>query len=94
MMSDNDGQMIFGDLGGLRLHPTFVLQVRKNPEKKPHQETCPERGLNPDPLRDRRACCRLAHSGGRLNRHYIGRECACLEITQWEGARNIPLDNG
>ena len=30
---DNDGQMIFGDLGGLKSFPTFVLQVRKNPEK-------------------------------------------------------------
>ena len=35
MMSDvdNDGQMIFGDLGGLKLL-TFVLQVRKIPQKK------------------------------------------------------------
>ena len=29
---DNDGQMIFGDLGGLKL-PDIVLQMRENPEK-------------------------------------------------------------
>ena len=31
--------------------------------KKTTQETCPDRGSNPGPLRDRRACCRLLHSG-------------------------------
>ena len=39
--------------------------MRKNTEKNLTQETCPDRGSNPDPLRDRRARCRLAHSGGR-----------------------------
>ena len=39
---------------------TFVLQVRKNPT----QETCPDRGSNPGPLRDKRACYHLLHSGG------------------------------
>ena len=49
MSDDDDGQMIFGDLGGLKL-PTFVLQVRKNPEK-----TSPRK---PVPTGDRtRACC-------------------------------------
>ena len=43
---------------------TFVLQVRKNPEKTFTQEICPDRGSNPGPLRDRRTCYRLAHSGG------------------------------
>ena len=32
--------------------PTFVLQVRKNSEKKLTQETCPDRGSNLDPLRE------------------------------------------
>ena len=32
VMNDDDGQMIFGDLGGLKL-PDIVLQVRKNPVK-------------------------------------------------------------
>ena len=32
------------------------------------QETCPDRGSNPGPLHDRRACYRLLHIGGRLVR--------------------------
>ena len=55
--------MIFGDLGGLKSFPTFVLQVRKNPEK-----TSPDRGSNSGPLRDRRACYCLAHSSGQHSR--------------------------
>ena len=62
---DNDGQMIFGDLGGLKL-PKICLKGEKKPEKKVTQETCPDRGSNPGPLRDRRACYRLAHNGGLL----------------------------
>ena len=55
-----------GILWALRF-PTFVLQVRKNPEKKKNltQETCPDRGSNPGPLRDKRACYHLLHSGGQ-----------------------------
>ena len=45
--------------------PRFVLQVRKNPEKNLTQETCPDRGSNPGPLRDKRACYHLLHSGGQ-----------------------------
>ena len=52
---DYGGQMIFGFL-------TFVWQVRKNPEKTLTDETCPDRGSNPDPLRDRQACYRLFQS--------------------------------
>ena len=65
MMSDddNDGQMIFGDLGGLKL-PDFCLRGEKKPRKNLTQEICPDWGSNPGPLRDRRACNRLAHSGG------------------------------
>ena len=60
MMSvdNNDGQMIFGDLGGLKL-PDICLAGEENPEK-----TCPYRGSNPGPLRDRRACYHLLHRGG------------------------------
>ena len=47
---DYDGQMIFGDLGGLKF-----------------PDICPDRGSNPGPLRDKRACYHLLHSGGRLN---------------------------
>ena len=67
MISDDDGQMMFGDLGGLKL-PDICLIGEENPRKYLTQETCPDRGLNPGPLRDRRACCRLAHSGGRTEK--------------------------
>ena len=66
MMSDdddNDGQMIFGDLGGLKLRD-ICLTGEEKPRKNLTQETCPDRGSIPGPLRDRRACCRLANSGG------------------------------
>ena len=62
---DNDGQIIFGDLGGLKL-PDICLTGEEKPRKNLTQETCPDRGTNPGPLRDRRACCRLAHSGRLL----------------------------
>ena len=63
MSDDNDGQMIFGDLGGLKL-PDICLTGEEKPRKKLTQETCPDRGSNPGPLRDRRACYHLVHSGG------------------------------
>ena len=62
-MDDNDGQMIFGDLGGLKL-PEIRFTGEENPRKNLSQETCPDRGSNRGPLRDRRACYHLAHSGG------------------------------
>ena len=62
---DNDGQMIFGDLWGLKL-PNICLTGEENHGKNLTQETCPDRGSNPGPLRDRRACYRLAHSGGQF----------------------------
>ena len=59
MMDDYDGQMIFGDLMGLSFL-TFVLQVRKNPEKtSPRKLT---RGSNPGPLCDKRSCYHLFHT--------------------------------
>ena len=58
-----DGQMIFGDLGGLKF-PDICLTGEENPEKENlTQETCPDRGSNPGPLRDKRACYHLLHSG-------------------------------
>ena len=65
MMSDddNDGQMIFGDLGGLKL-PDICLTGEEKPRKNLTLETCPDRESNRGPLRDRGASCRLAHSGG------------------------------
>ena len=58
-MDDNDGQMVFGDLGSLKF-PDICLAGEENPEKNFTQETCPDRGSNPGPLRDRRACYHLA----------------------------------
>ena len=57
---DNDGQMIFGVLGDLKVSDIYLTGEEK-PRKHLTQETCPDRGSNPAPLRDRRACCRLAH---------------------------------
>ena len=63
MMYDNDGQMIFGDFGGLKL-PDISLTGEEKPRKNLTQETCPNWGSNPGPLRDKRACYHLLHSGG------------------------------
>ena len=58
MMDDYDGQMIFGDLLGLKL-PDIRFTGEEKPRKKLTQETCPDRGSNPGPLRDKRACYHL-----------------------------------
>ena len=64
IMDDYDGKMIFGDLEGLKL-PDICLTGEEKPRKNLTQETCPDRGSNPGPLRDRRACNHLSHSGGQ-----------------------------
>ena len=66
MNDDNDGQMIFGDLGGLKL-PDICLIGEEKSRKILTLETCPDRGSNPGPQRDRRACYRLSDSGGLSN---------------------------
>ena len=66
MMDDYYGQMIFGDLMGLKL-PDIRLTGEEKPRKNLTQETCPDRGSNPGPLRDKRACSHLFHSGGLDN---------------------------
>ena len=53
-MDDNDGHMIFGELGGLKL-PDICLTGEEKPRKKLTKETCPDRGSNPGPLREKRA---------------------------------------
>ena len=63
MMDDYEGQMIFGDLVDLKL-PDIRLTGEENPRKNLTQETCPDRGSNPGPLRDKRSCYHLLHSGG------------------------------
>ena len=60
-----DGQLIFGDHVDLKF-PDTCLTGEEKPRKNLTQEICPERGTNPGPLRDRRACYRLFHSGGRF----------------------------
>ena len=62
---DYGGKMIFGDLVGLKF-PDICLTGEEKPRKNITQETCPDRGSNPGPLRDRRACYRLAHSGVQI----------------------------
>ena len=62
IMDDNNGQMIFGELGGLKL-PHICLTDEKKNQNNLTQETCPDRGSNPGPLRDRHACYRLFNSG-------------------------------
>ena len=47
---DNEGQMIFGDLGGLKL-PDICLTGEEKPRKNLTQKTCPNLGSNPGPLR-------------------------------------------
>ena len=58
MMDDYDGQMIFRDLVDLNL-PDIRLTGEEKPRKILTQETCPDRGSNPGPLRDKRACYQL-----------------------------------
>ena len=53
--------MIFRHLMFPDICPTVEEKHRKNHT----QETCPDRESNPGPLRDRHACYRLFHSGGR-----------------------------
>ena len=50
MTNDYDGQMIFGDLVGLKL-PEIRLTGEEKPRTNLTQETCPDRGSNPGPLR-------------------------------------------
>ena len=63
MMDKYDGQMIFGDLVGLKL-PDIRHTSEEKPRKNLTQETCYDRGSNPGPLRDKSACYHLFHSGG------------------------------
>ena len=58
-----DGQMIFGDLVGLKL-PDISLTGEEKPQKNLTQETCPDQGSNLGPLRDKHACYHLFHSSG------------------------------
>ena len=59
-MDDNDGQMIFGDLGGLKLPDICLMGEEKTSPRK----LVPTGGSNPGLLHDRRACYHLLLSGG------------------------------
>ena len=52
---DDDGQMIFGDLGGLKF-PDICLIGEEKPRKNLTQETCPDRD------RTRARCVTSAHA--------------------------------
>ena len=45
---DNDGEMIFGDLGGLKL-PDICLTGEEKPPKKPHPVNLSRLGIEPGP---------------------------------------------
>ena len=59
-------KMIFGDLGCLKL-PDICLTGEEKPRKNLTQETRPDRGSNPGPLRDKRACYHLLHGYFRFS---------------------------
>ena len=82
---DNDGQMIFEDFGSLKL-PNICLIGEEKPRKNLTQETCPGRGSNPGPLRDRRACWRLAHSGGQI--YYMTNKYMIIKLTAYSDGHN------
>ena len=48
IMDDNDGQMIFGDLGGLKL-PDICLTGEEKIPKKPHPRNLSRPGIEPGP---------------------------------------------
>ena len=50
IMDDNDGQMIFGDLGGQKLPDICLTGEEKLRNKNRTQETCPDWGSNSGPL--------------------------------------------
>ena len=70
-MDDYDGQMMFGDLVGLKL-PDIRLTGEEKPRKNLIQEACPNRGSNLDPLRDKHACYHLFHNGWHSSQSTIG----------------------
>ena len=78
---DDDAQMIFGDLGGLKF-PDICLTGEEKPRKNLTQETCPDRGSNPGPLHDKRACYQLLHSGGLPQLNYNTMNCTYSSILQ------------
>ena len=56
-MDDNDGQMILGDLGGLKLRD-ICLTGEKKKTKKPHPGNLPRPGIEPRPVTGAHATAR------------------------------------
>ena len=87
---DDDGQMIFGVLGGLKF-PDICLTGEEKPRENLTQKICPDRGSNPGPLRDKRACYHLLHSGGlhhnfcKIIRYQVH---LLLQVLTLDGARS------
>ena len=69
IMDDNNGQMLFGDPVNLK-RPDICLTGEEKTRKNLTQETCPDRGSNPGPLRDKRACYHLIHTI-RISMFYV-----------------------
>ena len=70
VMNDYGGQMILGGPWGLKL-PDICLTDEEKPRENLTQKTCPDRGSNPGPLRDRRACHYMIRSGGLQSREEL-----------------------
>ena len=82
--------MIFGDLGGLKF-PGICLTGEEKPREKLTQETSPDRGSNPGPLCDKRACYHLLRSGGlfgdfKLYYYYFIHSNLCICLLQYAHA--------
>ena len=58
--------MLFGDIMGLKFPDICLIDEEKPRKKYLTQETYPDRGSNPGPLRDRLACYRLFYNGGQI----------------------------
>ena len=85
--------MIFGDPVGLKL-PDICLTGDEKPRKNLTQETCPDRGSNPGPLRDRRACYRLLHSVEMLRSIHTNKlfcDISCIQPRQPLLNMSIPM---
>ena len=79
-IDDYDGQMIFGNLVGLKLHD-ICLTGEEKLQKNLTQEICPDQGSNPGPLHDRHACYCLLHSGGHQEKGMLIRPTEMVQIT-------------
>ena len=87
---DYGGQMIFGDLVGLKF-PDICLTDEEKPRKNLTQENCPDRESNPGPLRDKRACYNLLHRFRPTSGHLqmgktpgsLENELCCTSLYLW-----------